>query len=172
MPSALEFSTLLFSYIIYIGSIVMVLLIAISMFMSLDRVFDDLMMFIEDNEPNIIITAAIIVGIYLAIKVETTILEDVKFRSRMFNPQVIDLMSEGKKISFETLKKMDEGKTGALIIAAAKMGAVLGGATGAILGAQSEQRAPQPLYFWGQDGRCYLQDPDGEVMRVSRSYCR
>ncbi len=71
------------------------------------------------------------------------------------------------------------GATGALIGGAvtgraggAAVGAVLGGATGAILGAQSEQRAPQPSYFWGQDGRCYLQDPDGEVMRVSRSYCR
>lgn len=99
MPSALEFSTLLLSYIIYIGSIVMVLLIAISMFISLDRVFDDLARFIEDNESNIIVTAAIMVGIYLAIKVETTILEDVKFRSRKFNPQVIDLMSSAIRYS-------------------------------------------------------------------------
>jgi len=99
MPSALEFSTLLLSYVIYIGSIVLVLLIAISMFMSLDKVFEDLMTFIEDNESNIIVTVAIIVGIYLAIKVETTILEDVKFRSRKFNPQVIDLMSSAIRYS-------------------------------------------------------------------------
>lgn len=46
----------------------------------------------------------------------------------MVGGQVIDLMSEGKKIPFETLKLMDECKTGALICAAAKMGAVLGGA--------------------------------------------
>jgi len=46
----------------------------------------------------------------------------------MVGGQVIDLMSEGKAISIDTLKKMDEHKTGALIVAAAKMGCVLGGA--------------------------------------------
>jgi small-conductance mechanosensitive channel len=93
MPSAMEFSTLLLSYIIYIGSIVMVLLIAVSIFMSLDEVFKDLGAFLTANEPNIIVTLAIVMGTYLAIKVETTILEDIKFRSKKFNPQVIDLMS-------------------------------------------------------------------------------
>ena len=99
MPSAMEFSTLLASYVIYIGSIVMVLLIAISMFMRLDEVFDDLMGFLRDNESNIIVTIGIIIGIYLSIKVETTILEDVKFRSKRFNPQVIDLMSAAIRYS-------------------------------------------------------------------------
>lgn len=46
----------------------------------------------------------------------------------MAGGQMIDLISEGKSISFETLKRMDEYKTGALISAAAKMGCVLGGA--------------------------------------------
>ncbi len=46
----------------------------------------------------------------------------------MVGGQMIDLMSEGRSISFETLKTMDEHKTGALIVAAAKMGCVLGGA--------------------------------------------
>ena len=99
MPSAMEFSTLLLSYVIYIGSIVIVLIVAISMFMSLDEVFDDLVGFLRVNESNIIVTVAIIVGIYLAIKVETTILEDVKFRSKKFNPQVIDLMSAAIRYS-------------------------------------------------------------------------
>jgi small-conductance mechanosensitive channel len=99
MPSAMEFTTLLLSYVIYIGSIVMVLLIAISMFMNLDDVFRDLVKFLDDNRSNIIVTAAIIVGIYLAIKVEATILEDVKFRSKKFNPQVIDLMSSAIRYS-------------------------------------------------------------------------
>lgn len=93
MPSAMEFSTLLLSYIIYIGSIILVLLIAVSIFMSLDEVFNDLAAFLSANESNIIVTLAIIMGTYLAIKVETTILEDIKFRSKKFNPQVIDLMS-------------------------------------------------------------------------------
>ncbi|MDQ0505473.1 glycine zipper domain-containing protein [Xanthobacter agilis] len=70
------------------------------------------------------------------------------------------------------------GATGAIIGGAvtgraggAAVGAVLGGATGAILGAQSEQ-PPQPYYVWGQDGRCYLQNPNGAVTRVSRSNCQ
>ncbi|MDF1496216.1 polyprenyl synthetase family protein [Caproiciproducens sp. CPB-2] len=46
----------------------------------------------------------------------------------MVGGQVIDLMSEGRAISLETLKKMDENKTGALILASAQMGCVLAGA--------------------------------------------
>lgn len=47
----------------------------------------------------------------------------------MVGGQVIDLLSEGRQISLETLRKMDEGKTGALIVACAQMGCVLGGGT-------------------------------------------
>ena len=43
----------------------------------------------------------------------------------MAGGQMIDLQSEGKRISAETLIRMDECKTGALICAAAKMGCVL-----------------------------------------------
>ncbi|MBW7573473.1 polyprenyl synthetase family protein [Caproiciproducens faecalis] len=46
----------------------------------------------------------------------------------MVGGQVIDLMSEGRAISLETLKKMDENKTGALILASAQMGCALAGA--------------------------------------------
>ncbi|MBI0584738.1 MAG: mechanosensitive ion channel family protein [Methanomassiliicoccus sp.] len=93
MPSALEFSTLLVSYTIYIGSIILVLLIAASMFMSLDEVFGGIVEFIQDNKARLIVTALIIVGIFLAIRLEKSILEDVKFRTKKFNPQVIDLLS-------------------------------------------------------------------------------
>lgn len=92
MPSALEFSSLLFSYIIYVGSAILVLLIVVSMFTKLDAVFKGLQNFLEINEPSIAVTVAIIVGIYFVIKLVETILEDVKFRSNKFNPQVIDLM--------------------------------------------------------------------------------
>lgn len=44
----------------------------------------------------------------------------------MIGGQVIDLSSEGKKISLETLQKMDEYKTGALIKSAALMGVTIG----------------------------------------------
>jgi small conductance mechanosensitive channel len=98
-PYALEFSTLLLSYVIYIGSIIVILAIAISMFTSLDTVMDAIVNFIEDNEANIVVTVAIIVGIYLSIRITESILEDVKFRSKKFNPQVIDLLSSVIKYS-------------------------------------------------------------------------
>lgn len=55
----------------------------------------------------------------------------------MAGGQMIDLESEGKKIDADTLIRMDECKTGALIVAAAKMGCVLAGA------GQNELRAAE-----------------------------
>ena len=46
----------------------------------------------------------------------------------MAGGQAIDLMCEGKSVPMETLQKMDENKTGALIRASAKMGCLLAGA--------------------------------------------
>ena len=43
----------------------------------------------------------------------------------MVGGQEIDLRSEGKAISLETLQEMDEKKTGALILASARMGCAL-----------------------------------------------
>ena len=48
----------------------------------------------------------------------------------MVGGQAIDLLSEGKKINLETLKKMHIGKTGALFKAAIRSGAILSSATG------------------------------------------
>ena len=45
----------------------------------------------------------------------------------MVGGQQIDLSSEGRGISLDVLRKMDECKTGALIRAAARMGCILGG---------------------------------------------
>lgn len=47
----------------------------------------------------------------------------------MVGGQVIDMLSEGKKISMAELRKMHMGKTGALFRAAIRSGAVLGGAS-------------------------------------------
>lgn len=59
----------------------------------------------------------------------------------MAGGQAIDLMSEGKHIPMETLQKMDECKTGALIRAAAKMGCILGGAESKLIRAADEYGA-------------------------------
>ena len=92
MPSALEFSSLLLSYIIYVGSAILVLLIILSMFTPLDMVFKGLQEFLVNNEGSIAVTVAIIVGLFFTVRLVDTILEDVKFRSKKFNPQVIDLL--------------------------------------------------------------------------------
>ena len=47
----------------------------------------------------------------------------------MVGGQIIDLESEGKQVPLEVLEKMDEGKTGALILAACRMGCILAGAS-------------------------------------------
>lgn len=65
----------------------------------------------------------------------------------MVGGQIIDLMSEGRSISIETLKTMDECKTGALIVAAAKMGGVLGGANDTQLHAAEEYAKAIGLAF-------------------------
>ena len=53
----------------------------------------------------------------------------------MVGGQVIDMLSEGRRISLEELRKMHMGKTGALFRAAIRSGAILGGATEAQLAA-------------------------------------
>ncbi len=44
----------------------------------------------------------------------------------MIGGQVLDLDSEGKQIDLDTLKRLQEGKTAALLVAACRMGAILG----------------------------------------------
>ena len=56
------------------------------------------------------------------------ILADLAGMSGMVGGQVIDLISEGKKVSIETISEMHIKKTGALLAAACMMGAVCGGA--------------------------------------------
>ena len=53
----------------------------------------------------------------------------------MVGGQGIDMLSEGKRISMEELRKMHMGKTGALFRAAIRSGAILGGASEAQLAA-------------------------------------
>jgi geranylgeranyl diphosphate synthase, type II len=65
----------------------------------------------------------------------------------MAGGQAIDLMSEGKQISIETLQKMDECKTGALIRAAAKMGCILAGAESNLIRAADEYAAAVGFAF-------------------------
>lgn len=47
----------------------------------------------------------------------------------MVGGQVLDLQSEGRTIPLDVLERLQEGKTAALIVAACRMGAIVGGAT-------------------------------------------
>lgn len=65
----------------------------------------------------------------------------------MVGGQAIDLMSEGKSITLEELKHMDELKTGALIRVAAKMGCVAAGADDAQIQAADQYAEAIGLSF-------------------------
>ncbi len=62
----------------------------------------------------------------------------------MIGGQVLDLDSEGKAIDLDTLKRLQEGKTAALLVAACRMGAILGGGTDVQI-----ERAGQYGYYVG-----------------------
>jgi hypothetical protein len=61
----------------------------------------------------------------------------------------------------------------------AAAGAIIGGAAGAMIGAESDRQerrrhgryaSYEGAYFWSR-GKCYFEYPNGDVTRVSRSYC-
>ena len=57
-----------------------------------------------------------------------SVLSDLAGVEGMIGGQTVDLMNEGKKASLETLEVMDRLKTGALIVAAARLGCLVAGA--------------------------------------------
>lgn len=67
------------------------------------------------------------VGAVRALKA-ASILAKAAGAAGMVGGQVIDLLNEGRQVSMEVLKEMDDKKTGALIRAACLMGCVLAGA--------------------------------------------
>ncbi len=95
LPSAMEFTTLMLSYAVYIISAILILIIildaaGINALVSIESFF-------LQNEARIGLTAAIVIAIYFIAKLVETVLEDFKFRSKKFNPQVIDLLETGIK---------------------------------------------------------------------------
>lgn len=57
-----------------------------------------------------------------------SVLSDLAGVEGMIGGQTVDLMNEGKKASIETLEIMDRLKTGALIVASARLGCLVAGA--------------------------------------------
>jgi len=65
----------------------------------------------------------------------------------MIGGQVVDIISEGKEISFPELEYIHTHKTGRLILASVRCGAILGGASEAELGALTEYAEAVGLAF-------------------------
>lgn len=83
----------------------------------------------------------------------------------MVGGQVVDLESEGKKISLETLKFMHRKKTGAMIVAAATMGCIIAGADKAHIMAAQEYAKRIGLAFQIVDD---LLDAQGDASALGK----
>jgi small-conductance mechanosensitive channel len=88
--SAVEFTSLFLSYVVYVAGSIIVIIIALSMIPGLDPI-SALEKFFADNVAGIGSTIVIVIAIYFIVKLIEAILEDYKFRTKKFNPQAIDL---------------------------------------------------------------------------------
>ncbi len=98
LPSALEFTGLFLSYLIYVLAAVIIMLIILSAFPEIN-ISESIGSFFSNpnNQTEIGVTIAIVIAIYFIVKLVETVLEDFKFRSKKFNPQVIELIETGVK---------------------------------------------------------------------------
>jgi geranylgeranyl diphosphate synthase type II len=83
----------------------------------------------------------------------------------MVGGQVIDLLSEGRIIPIETLKEMDDCKTGALIVAAATIGCIIGDADDEKLHAAQKYARAIGLAFQIQDD---ILDIEGDTQTLGK----
>lgn len=88
--SAVEFTSLFLSYLVYIIGAIIVITIALSMIPGIDPIAE-LGDFLQNNIPGIGSTIIILVAVYFIVRLIEAILEDFKFRTKKFNPQAIDL---------------------------------------------------------------------------------
>jgi small-conductance mechanosensitive channel len=88
--SAVEFTSLFLSYLVYIFGAIIVITIALSMIPGVDPI-SELSGFLQNNIPGIGSTIIILVAVYFIVRLIEAILEDFKFRTKKFNPQAIDL---------------------------------------------------------------------------------
>ncbi|HXZ24313.1 MAG TPA: mechanosensitive ion channel family protein [Methanomassiliicoccales archaeon] len=91
--STVEFTSLLVSYIIYIAAAVIVLVILLSFVHGIEpsTVLND---FLNQNGTKIGTAVVFMVAIVAVAKLASAIFEDYKFRTKKFNPQVVDMISD------------------------------------------------------------------------------
>jgi len=88
--SAVEFTSLFLSYVVYVIGSIIVIIIALAMIPGIDPI-SAVEKFFEDNVAAIGSTIVIVIAVYFVVKLIEAILEDLKFRTKKFNPQAIDL---------------------------------------------------------------------------------
>ncbi len=92
-PTTVEITSLFLSYLVYIVAFIAILVIILWDIWGNPAAA--IYSFLQENNAQIAVTLAIIVGIFFIMKLAQTILEDYKFRSRKFNPHVLDLLESG-----------------------------------------------------------------------------
>jgi small-conductance mechanosensitive channel len=88
--STVELTSLVMSYVVYLIAIVLTLIIIITLIPTLNP-YQDAVDFINRNGAVIGTIIVIIVAIFLILRLIGEVMEDFKYRTKKFNPQVIDL---------------------------------------------------------------------------------
>jgi small-conductance mechanosensitive channel len=91
--SAVEVISLLMGYIVYLAAGAIVVLILLSFVQSVQPI-DQLSGFIGANGAKIVTTLILLIAIFIVIRLVEAIFEDYKFRTKKFNPKVIDLLKD------------------------------------------------------------------------------
>jgi len=96
--TAVEFTSLFMSYVVYAVTGILVILILISMVpnFNLAAAIEE---FIGENAGSLMITAIIVVAIYFFDRMVEAILEDFKFRTKRFSPKEVDFLKSGVRYS-------------------------------------------------------------------------
>lgn len=88
--SAVEFTSLLLSYVVYVAATVVIVILLLTYFADVDSI-DWLSQFWADNAGRIEALLVFLVAVLLVARLSNAIFEDYKFRTKKFNPQVVDL---------------------------------------------------------------------------------
>ncbi len=88
--SAVEFTSLLLSYVVYVAATVVIVILLLTYFADVDSI-DWLSQFWADNAGRIEALLVFLVAVLLVARLSNAIFEDYKYRTKKFNPQVVDL---------------------------------------------------------------------------------
>jgi small-conductance mechanosensitive channel len=91
--SAVEFTSLLLSYVVYVAAAIIILVVLLSFVPDLHP-GQDLEDFLAANGTKIGATIVFIIAVIAVVRLSQAIFEDYKFRTKKFNPQVIDLFED------------------------------------------------------------------------------